>query len=160
MQQLSTATRDADTGTSGFRIVMLPLDGSEFADRAIGLTAQLASAMHSKVILVDVVEEHTGPSPFNIEAARNKEQRAAVAHLQAAKARLQAAGVQDVEIHLLPGSSPSRAIAESATELHCDAIVMSTHGRSGVMRVLQGSVAEDVVRHLPGVPVLMVRAAA
>jgi nucleotide-binding universal stress UspA family protein len=51
---------------------------------------------------------------------------------------------------------PSRAIVEYAEEHDIDHIVMGSHGRSGVTRILLGSVAETVVRRSP-VPVTIVR---
>ena len=53
--------------------------------------------------------------------------------------------------------SPRAGIVDAATQLHCDLIVMGTHGRSGLSHLLLGSVAEYVVRHSK-VPVLTVRA--
>jgi nucleotide-binding universal stress UspA family protein len=41
------------------------------------------------------------------------------------------------------------AILRAAKELHCDLIVMGTHGRTGLSRLLMGSVAEEVVRKAP-----------
>lgn len=44
-------------------------------------------------------------------------------------------------------------------ELGCDAVVMATHGRTGLRRALLGSVADHVVSHLVGTPVVVVRPA-
>jgi len=52
--------------------------------------------------------------------------------------------------------SPRPVIVEAAVELHCQIIVMGTHGRSGLAHLLLGSVAEYVVRYSK-VPVLTVR---
>jgi nucleotide-binding universal stress UspA family protein len=52
--------------------------------------------------------------------------------------------------------SPAKIIADEATSAHCDLIVMGTHGRRGVSRVLLGSDAALVLQHSP-VPVLLVR---
>ncbi len=52
--------------------------------------------------------------------------------------------------------SPRAGIVDAATLLHCELIVMGTHGRSGLSHLLLGSVAEYVVRHSK-VPVLTVR---
>jgi nucleotide-binding universal stress UspA family protein len=60
-----------------------------------------------------------------------------------------------IETHLIEGS-PSREIVDFAVEQNCDLIVMGTHGRGGIDRLLLGSVAERVVRGSP-VPVLTVR---
>jgi nucleotide-binding universal stress UspA family protein len=65
-----------------------------------------------------------------------------------------AAGV-DIESELVVGR-PSKTIVEYAKEHDCDHIVTGSHGRSGVSRILLGSVAETVVRRSP-VPVTVVR---
>lgn len=57
---------------------------------------------------------------------------------------------------VLKRGEPYREIVGAASELEIDLIILSTHGRSGVARVLLGSTAEKVVRHA-GYPVLVVR---
>jgi nucleotide-binding universal stress UspA family protein len=59
-----------------------------------------------------------------------------------------------VTSHILEGS-PSRRIVEYAEDENCDLVVMGTHGRGGIDRLLLGSVAEGVVRAC-SVPVLTV----
>jgi nucleotide-binding universal stress UspA family protein len=56
----------------------------------------------------------------------------------------------------LPGQRLGEAIAEEARNWEADLIVVGTHGRRGVERILLGSGAEQVIRHAP-VPVLVVR---
>ncbi len=64
---------------------------------------------------------------------------------------------EDVPFHsTIVDGSPSREIVDYATENGIDVIVMGTHGRSGVDRLLLGSVAERVVRSSPA-PVLTIR---
>jgi len=60
------------------------------------------------------------------------------------------------EHHLLTGDDPAAWIAEAAEAEHVDLIVMSSQGRSGVRRVLLGSVAESVLRRA-SCPVLIVK---
>jgi nucleotide-binding universal stress UspA family protein len=62
----------------------------------------------------------------------------------------------DVRTHLIRGLSASEVIVETCSDLHCDLIVMGTHGRRGLSHLLLGSVAEKVLRTAP-VPVLTVR---
>jgi nucleotide-binding universal stress UspA family protein len=59
--------------------------------------------------------------------------------------------------YVLEEGDPTAAILEKARTVRCDLIVMGTHGRTGVGRLLLGSVAEAVLRHAP-CPVLTVRA--
>ncbi|HEX5105074.1 MAG TPA: universal stress protein [Pirellulaceae bacterium] len=61
--------------------------------------------------------------------------------------------------HKLMIGSPATAIVDLAEKENADLIVMPTHGRTGLMRVLMGSVAEEVVRKA-GCPVLTVKATA
>jgi len=51
---------------------------------------------------------------------------------------------------------PSTEILEMAKKLHCDLIIIGTHGRTGLSRLLAGSVAEEVMRYAP-CPVLTIR---
>jgi nucleotide-binding universal stress UspA family protein len=61
--------------------------------------------------------------------------------------------------HLLQEGDPATEILQVAQARLCDLIVMGTHGRTGLSRLLVGSVAETVLRHAP-CPVLLVKAAA
>jgi universal stress protein A len=57
---------------------------------------------------------------------------------------------------VLSEEDPAAAILETAMRFHCDLIVMGTHGRLGLKRWLEGSVAEQVIRRAP-CPVLVIR---
>lgn len=52
----------------------------------------------------------------------------------------------DIELHAIEGRDAAAAIVEFAAKVNADVILVGTHGRDGVARVLQGSVAEMVVR--------------
>src|SRR5262245_59069946 len=58
--------------------------------------------------------------------------------------------------HRLEDGDPARAIVQVAREVPCDLIILGTHGRRGLARLLMGSVAEQVVRKAP-CPVVTVR---
>ena len=76
-------------------------------------------------------------------------------HLDEAKAEAEAAGAVRTETKLLEGIAHSE-IVSFAQEFGYDLIVMGTHGRTGIMHALLGSVAERVLRKAP-CPVLTVR---
>ena len=59
--------------------------------------------------------------------------------------------------HLLADGAPAEEIVKAATDCGCDLIVMGTHGRTGLGRLLMGSVAEEVMRTAP-CPVLTLKA--
>jgi nucleotide-binding universal stress UspA family protein len=58
--------------------------------------------------------------------------------------------------HEVRRGSPASAICRFAADEHCDLVVMLTHGRTGLTRIIMGSVAEEVLRHAP-CPVLLLR---
>lgn len=137
--------------------ILLPYDGSEQAKTAL----EYAEAEHSddELVLLHVVDF--------IESGYNTAPDAALAgywdewYEQAetsGKELLQkAAGTveNDVETDLVVGR-PSRAIIEYVDDNDIDAVVIGSHGRDGLSRILLGSVAETVVRRSP-VPVTVVR---
>lgn len=139
-----------------YRKIMVTLDGSEFAERAMERAGELASALDSPLVLLDVIEARRGPAAFSIEAESRREHRRAEAYLHGARQRLQDAGVHDVEVVEVEAREPGRAIVDTAHEHGCDVVVMATHGRSGLARAFKGSVSDYVVRHLIGATVLLV----
>ena len=140
-----------------YRSLMLTLDGTAFADRAVEHARDVAVSCGARVILLDVVPEHRGPFPFTVEAARIVERREAEHHLQEVRERLLAGGVSQVDVMTVQSDSPAEAIVNAARRSQCDAVVMATHDRSGWRRLLEGSVAQSVAQRLKGMDVLLVR---
>ena len=136
--------------------ILLTLDGTDFANQAIDHAQRLATALDGRIVLLDVLPDHHGPTPFSIEGARRRERRDAMVHLQRTRERLLAGGVREVEIMEVEDNSASEVITDAALRLDCDAVVMATHGRGRLARLLKGSVADQVVRKLKGVPVVLV----
>lgn len=136
--------------------ILLTLDGSPFADQAIDYAQRLATALDGRIMLLDVLPDHRGPAPFSIEGARLSERHDATMHLREAQARLLEGGVSEVEIMEVENHSASDAIVGTAQQLDCDAVVMATHGRNWLVRFFRGSVAEEVIRRLTNVPVVLI----
>jgi nucleotide-binding universal stress UspA family protein len=144
-----------------FETLLVALDGSPCADHALELAVQLASAGSSKLVLCSVAD----PSPLygSLEPSSLVERTLEEIHRQArrvvddALARVKAAGV-DAEGTVLEGE-PVYEIVSYAKRIGAGAIVIGTHGRSGLPRLFMGSVAEGVLRNA-AVPVLTVRAQA
>lgn len=136
--------------------ILVPLDGSPLAENAL-VAAQRLMDDHpdAKLMLLRAAEATTlpGGDPIEDQVAVVRE---AQDYLDAMVARLRAGGVKDVEATVWYGP-PAPAIVEAARVSKADVIVMSTHGRSGVGRLLLGSVAESVLRGTP-TPILLVRA--
>ncbi len=150
--------------------LVVPVDGSEMAEQSLPHVAYLAAAMGLPVDLVratlseseyyqamsmDIrVLPPTLPAYQSIAESLDGE---ALAYLADVKTRLLQQGVPSVEDRVLQGP-PAESIVDLATAGGNGLIVMTTHGRSGVGRMLLGSVAERVVRQSGG-PVLLIRAA-
>jgi nucleotide-binding universal stress UspA family protein len=134
--------------------ILVPLDGSALAESAIPKAVELArEAPAASVMLLRAAEAPilTGdPIEAQIAAVREAED-----YLDAVTARLKEDGLDDVTTSVWYGP-PAPAIVEAAHVAKADLIVMSTHGRSGLGRLLMGSVAESVLRGTR-VPILLLR---
>jgi len=126
-----------------FKTILVPLDGSTLAEGALTQAAALAKD-GAQVILLRAAEAHTLPISDATEA-QVKVVREAEEYLEGVKARLATAGVTRVETSVWYGP-PAEAIVEAARFRNADLIVMSSHGRSGLGRLVLGSVAESVLR--------------
>jgi nucleotide-binding universal stress UspA family protein len=136
--------------------VLVPLDGSRFAEMALPkATALLGDSPTATLILLRAVQATTLPGidPIEAQAALVRE---AEGYLEDVAARLRDEGVPQVMTSVWY-SDAAPAIVEAADVRHVDLIVMSTHGRSGLRRMVRGSVAESVLRGTP-TPILLVSA--
>lgn len=136
-----------------YRTVLVPLDGSELAESALDHAIELARAGAS-LVLVRAAEAHTAPGADPTDA-QVKVVREAEEYLTAVRARLARAGVERVDASVWYGP-PADSIVDAARFRKADLIVMSTHGRSGLGRLVLGSVAETVLRATT-TPILLVR---
>lgn len=134
--------------------ILLPTDGSESMDAVIDHAIDLAD-VHDSTIHALYVANTASLSDLPMESSWENVSDALRQQGEAAiQAIEQKAGDVPVESTILDGS-PSREIVEYSDENDIDVIVMGTHGRSGVDRLLLGSVAERVLRSAP-VPVLTI----
>jgi len=135
--------------------VLVPLDGSLLAEGAIQTAAGLSRDNGASVVLLRAAEAHTlpGADPTDAQVAVVRE---AEEYLTAVAARLSDEGVAGVETSVWYGS-PATAIIEASRLQRADLIVMMTHGRSGLGRLILGSVAESVLRGTT-TPILLLRA--
>lgn len=143
-----------------FRRILVPLDGSTFAEGALPVAATLARMSGGKLRLVSV-EDSVLPS-LN-EAGWTFEDETGVAvsstaerYLERTRERIQAGGAS-VSSALREGA-PSDGILREAEAFGADLIVMATHGRTGLDRFWLGSVAQECARQGHR-PVLLIRPA-
>lgn len=134
--------------------ILIPLDGSDMAELAIAEALQMARSDGSTFLLVRAANARILPGADAI-GAQIIAVREAEEYLAALKAKLEKDGVRGIETHVWYGPAAS-AIVEAAGAHKADLIVMTTHGRSGVGRIVFGSVAESVLRGTT-VPILLLR---
>ncbi|MGB0389453.1 MAG: universal stress protein [Ardenticatenaceae bacterium] len=139
-----------------FKKIMVPIDGSESAKRALDMAAGLANTYDAAITVAHVYQTlfHLAPSEASYQA-RVEEYTASRARLLAeAQQQLHAQGVQNIKVTALYGS-PATAIINTATKHNTDLIVMGTRGLSPIKGLLLGSVSERVIGAAP-CPVLVV----
>jgi nucleotide-binding universal stress UspA family protein len=135
--------------------ILVPLDGSVLAETALPEALELARERGARLLLVRAAEAHT-PVAVDPTQAQVRVVQEAEAYLASVKARLAATGMTDIETSVWYGS-PAYAIVEAARLRRADLIVMTTHGRTGLGRLILGSVAESVLRGTT-TPILLLRA--
>ena len=145
-----------------YRKILVPVDGSATSVRGLKEAARLARSQNATVVLMHVVDEFMAYG--NPEAAYFAADVAkALVNdgrkiLAKAKAQADALKIKARTVLLeRVGGPAANAIVREAKRQGCDLIVIGTHGRRGVRRIVLGSDAELVVRNSP-VPVLLVRA--
>ena len=135
--------------------VLVPLDGSKLAEQALTKALDVTEGSRSAFFLVRAAEASTWPGSDAAEE-QVKVVREAEEYLETVKATLAHRGVRKVETSVWYGP-PASAIVEAAQVSKADLIVMTTHGRSGLGRLILGSVAEAVLRGT-STPILLLRA--
>lgn len=129
--------------------ILVPVDFSACSRKALHYAAPFARQFGADLTLIFVLQSY----PPTLELAEIDPTAEAEAELE--DLRKSVSHIVRTETVLRRGEA-YREIVGAASELEIDLIILSTHGRSGVARVLLGSTAEKVVRHA-GCPVLVVR---
>lgn len=141
------------------RRILVPLDGSSTSTRGLNEAIRVAKANGSRLVLLHLIDDfptmHEFASLETLDTMETRRRQAAEAWLSAAADVARRAGVAVDESILRTRDTVAQAIVDMANTLHCDLIVLGTHGRSGIARALIGSVAEGVARH-SAVPVMLV----
>jgi universal stress protein A len=139
---------------SVFKTILVPVDFSPASERAFRFAWSLASEYGSRLIVLHVAE----PAPL----ASYSELEKAIGHDSGYRRRLEfelrkfQPGYHFTEVeHRLQLGDPADEIVRTAAETPCDLIVMGTHGRQGLERLLIGSVTTKVLRRAR-CPVLVV----
>ena len=138
--------------------VLCPLDGSAFSEAVLPHARTFAEALGMTMSLFAVAVPHAMPmAPMGTELladpnALEAELQGRVEYLTSMLAHCPAGSTTNATTDLAVG----RAILEEAARTHAGAIAMASHGRGGLLRLVLGSVADEVVRHAE-LPVLLYR---
>lgn len=134
------------------RLILVPLDGSEFSEAALGTGIDLARRWGARLEIVTVHESIPALDPGLWEtASREWSER----YIEAVAQRLENEAGFDVSATTLNGS-PAEAIQRHVVASGADLIVMATHGRGPMSRFWLGSTADGLVRQA-AVPILLLR---
>ena len=146
-----------------YQRILIATDGSELSDKAVQQGLALAALAGASVIALKVVPRYPrsyfeGGLPVDaqdIERIEKQWDEAAHNLVDKIKAAGQAQGVE-VQPLLAKSDLVAEAIIAAAQKYDCDLIVMASHGRKGIQRLLLGSETQHVLTH-PHVPVLVLR---
>jgi universal stress protein A len=137
--------------------VLVAFDFSETSKHALDYGRNLARTFGGRLHVFHVADViSTSAAQFYPEGPGDPEAKAKQLAIGQIRELLSAEGIDVVSPEVRVSPDAAAAIVEYAKEVHADIIVVGTHGRSGVSRLLMGSVAEHVVRTAP-CPVLVVR---
>ena len=142
--------------------IMLPLDGSKLAERALGVALPLAER-HGATLCLAAVHEPVLPTAVttgtpSYDTSLDAEQRDAMRrYLERTAGRLRKRSTLHVETAFREGRVVP-TLAAMAAEWRAQLVVLSTHGRGGFQRLWLGSVADGLLRQTP-VPALLLRGA-
>jgi nucleotide-binding universal stress UspA family protein len=145
--------------------VLVPLDGTDLAEQILEPAVALADMLPGmeyillRVVkpLVPIAEMPDGPANLEahhilteVQVIQEQLHRRAETYLRDIAARLEARGLK-VEVRVVVSERPEEAILHEAEKTSASLIALETHGRSGLSRLVKGSVADKVVRgsHVP-----------
>jgi nucleotide-binding universal stress UspA family protein len=130
-----------------FETIMVPTDGSEFANKAEDVAVEMAKKFNSKIVAVHVIDEKL-IYPFE---TLEEEGHTILDRVQE-KGRENGVRVDEV---LLVGN-PSHDMKKISEKLEADIIIIATHGKTGLVKLIMGSVAENVLKSVK-IPVLLLK---
>jgi nucleotide-binding universal stress UspA family protein len=149
------------TGVTPLKTIVVPLDGSALAEKALPHAEGLARRMNLEIILIrayalpPVAYYATEGYMPNLDALMAEVKESAQQYLDETLERLKSEGLSRVSTLLVEGDAAGNII-DIAKRTPASLVALCTHGRSGFSRLVLGSVADRVVRE-SGDPILMIR---
>ena len=153
-----------------FKRILVPLDGSRFASRALRYAAEVAQRFGAEVVLIQVIKPATSVidagapvgvsvagSEIAVQAALEADKRNAARAKRYLSGKVRAIRSRHIQssYRVLIGDI-AHSVIEFSEKQSIDLVVMTTHGKSGLRRAVMGSVADVVIRE-SGRPVLVIR---
>jgi nucleotide-binding universal stress UspA family protein len=142
--------------SAGFQHILAPVDFSDCSLDALEYAVQVAKQLKATVTILHVLE----PVSYGLDLTliHTSERERTRARLEAElDALVQAIALEGVTVHrAIRGGTPADSLLHFIDENRCDLVVMGTHGRRGLSHLVNGSVAEAVLRRAP-CPVLTVK---
>lgn len=145
-----------------FKRILLASDGSAASDHAATLAVSLARTHGAKITALYVVDPYpylgigeANPMGFNAYMAAARD-HAAQSHARIATQCQEGGAPVDCELRMVEDVAVIDGILQTVRDAQCDLIVIGSHGRTGIARLVLGSVAAKVVAQSP-VPVLVTR---
>lgn len=144
-----------------FKHILMPIDGTPFSDRAIEAGVRLAKTLDAQITGFIAEPEFRLPTQSEVVnrnfVSLTEHAERARSHAQAVLQRIgERAGAEGVPFDAVyvESNHPADAIVNAAEKHHCDLIVMASHTRRGLDKLLNGSATEAVMNHTR-IPVLV-----
>ncbi len=130
-----------------FKRILVPSDGSKHAKKAADKAIQLAKILDAEIVAVHVIDEKL-IQPFEVLEEEGME------ILHQIQKKGESAGVEVSEVLLL--GNPGHDMKKISNKTEADLIVIASHGRTGLEKILMGSVAENTLK-TADIPVLLIK---
>jgi len=142
-----------------YQNILVPVDGSDTAQRALREAIQLAHSLSSRIRIIHIVNSvpwMTQGAPEVLEELVSQLRSTGESIVHEAKTAVRSAGVEvDDRLIEAPGEGAGEFIVSASNDWPADLIICGMHGRRSLRRLLMGGDAEYIVRH-SSVPVLLV----
>ncbi|MFQ5568152.1 MAG: universal stress protein [Rhodothermales bacterium] len=143
---LTVCSKAEAGGNKPIRRILAPVDFSDSTRSALAHAGELAAAYDAHLDLLHVITDVTLPGVYGVQSVSIATPEVKMRVRQALRDEMEAAGSGiSYDVHVVVGV-PARDIVDFAAQQGTDLIVIATHGRTGLRRLVMGSVAENVVR--------------
>ncbi|MYM84655.1 universal stress protein [Duganella sp. FT50W] len=144
-----------------FKSILLPTDGSDLCEKATATAVEFAKLHQARITAISVIQPLLMPSlgdsgaMISIDQYEVDMKAAAHDHINKVAAAASAAGIP-FEGMVTASPNPYEEIVAAAEKYGCDLIMMASHGRTGLSKLLMGSETQSVLSHTK-LPVLVLR---